>query len=377
MPVGPIETGPLWYARSRLAFVCFGLFAWGAGFGAEGKEGKWFLLFTRVMEKPSELTICLLQHVISLLPPAADRRELVYWCDCGPHFRTYRVMGTIATDIMQDTRLNQCINFGMEQHFKNVCDGKFGRISEHLREASTKEVLGDLSDVVRVLKRAHEVSVEIDKERGAEARPPEHFEEWLPPPRDSVRTHEILGSSLPVPISASHLWSFRWTDMRRRCLIGMDGSTLTGVVCTAGMISGPRPLPAQSCTPKLKLREADEGGPKGEALGPGEAAAPGDALGPAEAAAPEEAAAPGEHDDDAPDDLPAVNTKVWHGWRLSYRTDEPEKTPAEVFVKRVARKRAAFRYQREAIGEAASSRSPAAMQAAADRRATARRLKRI
>ena len=47
--------------------------------------------------------------------------------------------------------------------------------------------------------------------------------------------------------------------------------------------------------------------------------------------------------------IPKFGTKMWHGWRLAYRTQEPEKTPAENFAKRVRRKANAFKFGKEGI----------------------------
>ena len=112
MPVGPVEIGPLWYARSRLAFVTFGCFAWGSGMPP---QGQWYLLMTRVMEKTSEFTIALLRRIIELLPPCAERKNISYWSDVGPHFRTYKVLGSIGLDLLRETRLDQSVYYGMEE----------------------------------------------------------------------------------------------------------------------------------------------------------------------------------------------------------------------------------------------------------------------
>ena len=64
LPRGPREMNRLWYARARLGVTIFGCFCWGASLPP---AGKWICLFTRVLEKPVELSVCLFRRVLEIL----------------------------------------------------------------------------------------------------------------------------------------------------------------------------------------------------------------------------------------------------------------------------------------------------------------------
>ena len=49
-----------------------------------------------------------------------------FWSDCGPHFRAYRMQGTVAARFCQQFWFDFSWSFGGPQHFKSPVDGDSG-----------------------------------------------------------------------------------------------------------------------------------------------------------------------------------------------------------------------------------------------------------
>ena len=107
LPVGPVEVGKLWYARSRLAVNQCAFFVWGAG---QPAEGRWVIMTTRIHEKPFELTAALLWELLERID-LSSTEQLKWWSDTGPHYRTYKLLGTVLL-IMEGYKIWFIINFG-------------------------------------------------------------------------------------------------------------------------------------------------------------------------------------------------------------------------------------------------------------------------
>ena len=76
-----------------------------------------------MVEHSSRFTIWLLQQLVEHVPAGAE----VHWFfDCGPHFRTYTVLGYIADTFVRET--GSASNFELlgESHGKGPVDGFFG-----------------------------------------------------------------------------------------------------------------------------------------------------------------------------------------------------------------------------------------------------------
>ena len=76
-------------------------------------------------------------------------------------------------------------------------------------------------------------------------------------------------------------------------------------------------------------------------------------------------------------ELPPVNCKIWNGWRLSYRGEQPEHWRPTKFRMRLTRKRTALAHLKPDDVEVARRKNPAAIAAkarrSADRTAARRR----
>jgi hypothetical protein len=322
------------------------------------------MLHSRVMEKTAEYTMALLNRVIELLPASESRRALVYWSDVGPHFRAYKVLGGIAYDLLSQTKWDQHVNYGMEEHFKNVCDGRFGHDANILKQASNTVVIEDVPDVCRILTEAALQSALMDK-AGAAERPRSHHEFFIPPHKETISMHELVPRSLPCGIKSCHSWEFRMADrtinkatgeLRRKSVLGIDGVTMTNVNAKAVGIAGARCGIDQTCHPRIRVATvADAADPLVDAAEP-----------PADAAA---------SDDEA--EIPSVETKVHGGWRCSYRSSMPDKLPAASFIARVNRKHSNFKFGKQNVFTTARRKTPEQIKAASNVRAHKRQLKKF
>ena len=125
MPRGPVEIGPIWFAGSRLAYSTCGIKVWGAG---QHNNGEWFIYVSRVVDKSCRYSMSILIDVLGRLN-FEGVTDVTIWSDAGTHFRSYQMMGTICKHVMETYRCNFQLNYGLEKHFKNVCDGNSHRNS--------------------------------------------------------------------------------------------------------------------------------------------------------------------------------------------------------------------------------------------------------
>lgn len=239
-----------------------------------------------------------------------------------------------------------------EQHGKGPWDGKFGVINHRIYKASCRRIIDTVADLVEVLTAAHAQQVDIDRTNNARQRPPEHYEEFLPQPKSEVEVSTLLASSLPCTISGCHGWEFTIADRRRvepgKSLIGKDGRTLTGIKCKASMFWGAQCSSDQTVFPKLRAES--------------------DVPEPAEALAAQELP---EYDEE----YPTTGLKWWQGWRVSFRTQEPDKTADEKYQARVRRKFVQSHFGKGQIPSATSSKTHAEIKIMSDRAAQKRKLK--
>ena len=141
MPIGPSESGPMWYARARLAVTTWGALVWNsldddeiddlpplepeeeecfdpivnededaaaevAAGKAEQKQmtkvGKAFHIFlSRVMDRTASFSIALMKELLGQLDLSACT-DVVIWSDAGTHFRNYAFLGTVCNEIISE-----------------------------------------------------------------------------------------------------------------------------------------------------------------------------------------------------------------------------------------------------------------------------------
>ena len=110
MPIGPLESGPMWYAQARLAVTTWGCLVWGQGVAAEKEQ---HIYLSRVMDRTGPYTIALLDDLLGRLD-LSGTTDIQLWSDTGTHFRSYQVLGTIGVEFVNKYRKNFHPAYGAE-----------------------------------------------------------------------------------------------------------------------------------------------------------------------------------------------------------------------------------------------------------------------
>ena len=228
MPIGPEETADLWYALARLQFNTFSCWTWTAASPA----GHWVTLISRVTEHTSEYSITCIDKVMETVDLTGVSR-VVAWSDCGPHFRSYRVLCHQAWRWPLKFGVDVEVNYGLECPFKNPCDTCFAGLGQRRRAAAAERMLRNVADVVSAYEHGAE------ERRAVDSRAPrETFIEWLPQAKSTLEVHKLKASSLPAAIKQCHCWVFTRADKRRVDFLAVDGETLSGIRCRCQMFVG-------------------------------------------------------------------------------------------------------------------------------------------
>ena len=258
LPLGPLTRSKDWHAGSRLAVNTMGYYVKGAG--VESRPLAVFV-FSNIVEKPWQLSAAMCTKFLKHLLPVSDQRErIVWWCDCGPHFRSTRFLYWMATQLMSVAKNNFTVCFGPEQHFKSAVDGMFGWLRGALCRATESEMVETIPDLIRVLSQEHENGVE-NAERAGLPKPMDRVFVELDPeefPKDSfpVRTFE----KWPGKFRSVHKWHFNWGDKRKRVkgrTFGLDGWKCTmsaeGLPVTRFLVKA-APDPDEAAEPTVDAR---------------------------------------------------------------------------------------------------------------------------
>ena len=128
VPVGPVETAPIWFAPCRLGINVWAAHFWGKGIDP---RGLWVVLISRVANHSAAYAIACTERALAI---AAERAgdlanlgdRIHSYSDGGPHFKCYRYIGSMACAAWVTAKKNLTLTFGAENHFKNPCDGLFG-----------------------------------------------------------------------------------------------------------------------------------------------------------------------------------------------------------------------------------------------------------
>ena len=138
--------------------------------------------------------------------------------------------------------------YGVEQHFKNPCDGYFGELNLRKDMAKQEHMIEDLKELVHHLTRLGDEARTLDPQKHAET-----ILEFEPPEKNTVQEFCLRATSLPAKIMGCHCWEFRSNDKRRRSLLGKDDKELiTAIDCRARMLCNARCDGDQTCQPRLK-----------------------------------------------------------------------------------------------------------------------------
>jgi hypothetical protein len=231
LPLCPIQPSELWRANARVSVGLHLSLVWGdKDSGLEGDEA--FVSFTRVVEKGAMWTILVMEQTLAklaalhLLPRGTT---VVLWSDTGPSYRAARFLGTVGLRWAYEFNLKFVVNFGLEHHAKNRCDGWFGNIKTAIRDRARAVTIASPSDALEALRRRYP-----EDDRVGPRRTRLHLDEIVPSVEKS-KMEDVLPTirpdSLPLPVRACHSYSFTPNDERRSDWHGADKVTMTGMTC--------------------------------------------------------------------------------------------------------------------------------------------------
>jgi hypothetical protein len=305
--MGPNEVGSLFYAGSKTAFSCLGVMIW-----SHSMVGKQYVAYvSRCIDKGQHYALAVLYDVLDRLD-LSGYDGISAWSDCGGHFRGYSFASSLAVRCCVRHSKHLKIQYGCEAHCKSLVDSFFGRMQMYLKEERCRNMISSVGDVALYCNlKAAECKSGNDTDV---------FREFLPADRMHVNKYKFR-EPWPKGIKSSHQISFTLNDDRRRGQHlwgrGLNSRTLTGVTC--GMHSLPS-LPAGAANSWL----------------------------------PELAASCAKHqleDSDAEQDVMVpIGTRTLGGWKLAFRTEEPEVVSYEKFVARLHGKRVAMQCDHRIAG---------------------------
>ena len=145
-----------------------------------------------------------------------------------------KVLGSIGIGFIDSLRINQHVMYGVEQHFKNPCDGYFAELNFRKRMAKQEHMITSISELVGHFERLGAEARALDPDKDAET-----FFEFTPPQKETVKELCLRPNSLPSLIQGCHCWEFIFEDRRRVSLYGRyDKEDVTAVQCRARMRCG-------------------------------------------------------------------------------------------------------------------------------------------
>ena len=145
MPLGPEQSGDAFYAGARLGCSTLGVIV----INDKGDKLR-VAACSRVHEKSAPMASLEMGAVLAELERKGwmeGVEELTFWSDTGPSFRAWLWLAELAMVASQSQRTVTC-NFLLEKHGKNQCDGWFSVLSRRRFDASCKETLDSVGQVV-------------------------------------------------------------------------------------------------------------------------------------------------------------------------------------------------------------------------------------
>jgi hypothetical protein len=134
LPLGPNETGAQWYARCRLGVRSLACWVWGEGQG----PGRWLTYLSRCQELTAKFSLTIVFDLFRRVKmDLATKVNLVF--DCGPHFRSYEVVATVGTSLMEIHRQIIAVLYGLECHLKGRIDGYFAQLNAIKSQVSAEK----------------------------------------------------------------------------------------------------------------------------------------------------------------------------------------------------------------------------------------------
>lgn len=188
-------------------------------------------------------------------------------------------------------------------------------------DATQRVVVASLADAHRVWTKA---AAERQEENPFSAK--EFYQIFTPPKRSEVKTITLRPSSLPASITDCHCWSFIVFDRRRKSFINAS-NVATGITVRCHMVDPNARMPKEfSCQPRIMIRsEADEASEPLLAI---------EDAPPLTAADNLVLAADADADQDQVTCHIPIETKIYNGWKVSYKKLSPETESVDDICKR-------------------------------------------
>lgn len=238
LPQGPAATAAEWRANARLGYTVFGVCIW------TQKWHRWVYYISRNMEHTTAATVAMLNDLWKdVVEQLANVDHIRTWSDGGTHFRSNPFLAYMGTTVTEKLRKDTSTAYGVVNHFKNPCDGEFGRFNDRVDEAACKEKMSETKGLVAGL-------------RAVDPNPCHVYKDFFPPAKADITIERLKVSSMPCGVQASHYWEFHITrDTRRKGLEGRatdTGRPITGVTAKACMLPGIRKMKEATFEPVLE-----------------------------------------------------------------------------------------------------------------------------
>lgn len=298
LPILRVEQAGVFYACNRLSVTTWTCFLWSRELG---EKGVLFTVFSRVLNKNSTMALALIRLALER-HHRPNYEQLCLWSDCGPHFRSKRSISTLVGVLAWEYKMHSSWSFWAEQHGKSTIDGYFGTLSQQASEKSHARDIVTISDLVATFEEAAELR---QKTKGTFAL--EEFIEHDPPEMTKVPMIQFTESTwrATASVQACYSWHARLTDSRRLTPYGRGflRTTMTAIDFKAMLLTGMRGADHRTTHPQV----IDEMEP------------------------------PPPENDEVPIPL-GMETKIFRGWRVSYRFQQAEVVDRQKIKDKLVRK---------------------------------------
>ena len=337
----------------------------------------------QVQRKSAPYSLAIAEELLLHHMDLSGCRRIEWWSDGGRHFRCHSSISTICLRGIEAlagkskcSQLNPVvqIQFGIPNHFKNICDGGHSYVRSLLQEASMRQTISTLAEFVVAMRSLHAEHKATEHWR-RKARIPITFHDWFPKLDRKTFIQQYVRSWKPasflLPISTCQAYECRLNDRRRlrNPLYLSPKGIYTGLDFKSSMLCNGHRVPNDRvCLP------ADDPSIQERA----------------DHAEPEEGDAEEQADiaHEVAEDFAFANAEpgngtiemavqLFKGWRSSYRKQQPEKKEFEEIASIWSKMRGMWEKTGVSLLPPRSRRSVAAQQALQSKWAASRRLQPI
>ena len=149
MPLGPSQSGDAYYVAARLGCSTLGVVI----INDQGKKMR-VACCSRVHEKSAPMAVLSMHRILEELEAKGwlqGVKELVFWSDAGPSFRAWLWLAELAL-VASISQRTVTMNFLLEKHGQNLCDGWFSCLSRRRFDAATKGTMDSVGQVVAAMR---------------------------------------------------------------------------------------------------------------------------------------------------------------------------------------------------------------------------------